>query len=451
MSIKEIINDALITYDHTHGLIYLVKTGDFISCSPHHAKTLESITEKYKNKTLSAIESRKLEAYYQSIIKRPLRDCKEPTGLNARNILEKVEFIISTTCNLNCLYCYADAGTYGYKKLVMTPEQIKLYIDAIIEAGYTTINTLMFFGGEPCLGKKTIIQCCKYIYKLYNLKKLKILPRITLVTNGTLLDTEMINAIKHYNILTTISLDGPKEIHNRLRPFYNGGGTYDHIINSIQEMNNMGCKPNLIEATYTKVHQDEGFTKETLKEFLINVSGSDKILIENCTGEKNKNICPDTSDSETKKSLVYDIHFIAGLGSKAFSGISCGAGLSSFAVLPDGALYPYHFFISHLEYQCGSIHDGKIVFSNYKSVKEKLLALSKLKNNDCISCWRKSICINCPATRLLGEDNRKNSCTYKHIYNENDMLNFLRIKLDTNRWQKIQTQLKQLHRESCVL
>lgn len=443
MNIKNIIEDILITCDKNNGLIFFVKTGDFISCTPQHAKKLRILTKKYKNAQLSTEEKIELENYYRSIVKKPLRKCVTPKDLKKRQDINRLEFMISTTCNLNCIYCYANSGTYDYKQLIMSPQNITSYLNSIVTAGYNSFKTIMFFGGEPCLGQQTIKQCCQDIYHLYDENKIKSVPRFTMVTNGTLLDESMIKIIKDYNIRTTISLDGPKDINDKLRIFKDGTGTYNRIISGIKRMRTIGCKPNAIEATYTKLHQDAGLTKEDLKKYLAKISGSEKIIIENCIGEKNSNILPDISNAKTRKSIIYDVNFIHGIGAKTFSSVACGAGLSSFAVLPDGTLYPCHLFVKNINYKLGSISNGKFDLSIYEPIKNELLSLSKIKNKDCKSCWRKSICIDCPAGRLL-ENKNKNTCFYKSVYIENDMLDFLKLKLDTKEWKKIEKKLKKL-------
>ncbi len=444
MNMKIIIEDSLITYDDEKGIIFLVKTGDFIACSPSHAKKLYDLTQKYKNNQLNVKEKNELEIYYKSIIKNSIRECITPKGLDKVKKITRLEFIVSTKCNLDCIYCYANAGTYNYNQLIMTPKNIENYFNSIINAGYIDIKTIMFFGGEPCLAKDAIKKCCEMVYSLYESKKIISIPRFTMVTNGTLLSDDMIDIIKKYNILTTVSLDGPKDINDKLRIFKNKKGSYDKILSGINKMNKAGCPPNAIEATYTKLHQEANFTKERLKKYLIRLSGTKKIIIENCAGKKNTKIAPNVSNNETRKSLIYDVNFIYGLGARTYSSVSCGAGLSSFAVLPDGTLYPCHLFIEKKEYEIGKINKNEFNLSNYNNVKVKLLSISKDTNNECKLCWRKSICIDCPASRLLYKEE---ACSYKLVYSEKDMINFAKLKSNTLKWNKVKKELKKLHRE----
>lgn len=115
-------------------------------------------------------------------------------------------------CNLSCQYC----GICKTPKNEMTTEEVKRAMREFAEAG-TIFWT--FTGGEPLL-RQDIGELVDYARNLF--------PIVTLTTNSLLLK-ERIDEVKSVNYFT-ISLDGPKEVHDYTR----GEGTFDKVIDAIK-------------------------------------------------------------------------------------------------------------------------------------------------------------------------------------------------------------------------
>ncbi len=135
-----------------------------------------------------------------------------------KNFIHKVKniiIILTTKCNLKCNYCYL-----GDIDPVDMPESIIDKIISILEIKNTPIH-LQITGGEALLFPSKIEKICK------KLSKLKIKAKISLQTNGTLIDSSIIKMIKNFDIRIGISIDGPKEIHEITR------GGFNRIISGI--------------------------------------------------------------------------------------------------------------------------------------------------------------------------------------------------------------------------
>jgi len=87
-----------------------------------------------------------------------------------------------------------------------------------------------FYGGEPLLKIDRIRECVDYVKKIYDGRKV----RYILTTNGTLFDDSMINFLMENDISILISLDGPKEVHNKKRVYANGQGSFDDILKNME-------------------------------------------------------------------------------------------------------------------------------------------------------------------------------------------------------------------------
>ncbi|MEM1627527.1 MAG: radical SAM protein [Sulfolobaceae archaeon] len=125
---------------------------------------------------------------------------------------------ITTGCNLGCLHCYVNAKNPLPDEL--TEEEFYKIIDELIKSGllYLTIT-----GGEPLIKKHLVLKIIKYASK-YGII-------IRLNTNGLLIDEEIAKEFSLIpNFHVSISLDGPKEIHERIR----GKGTFDKVVNNIK-------------------------------------------------------------------------------------------------------------------------------------------------------------------------------------------------------------------------
>lgn len=125
---------------------------------------------------------------------------------------------IGAICNLDCHYCYYLKKQHLYPKgelFCMTDSLLENYIVQHIEASPSTVVSFSWHGGEPTL------LGLDYFRKIVSLQR-KHLPsgrRITngLQTNGTLLDEEWCRFFAAEGFAVGLSLDGPRELHDRYR------------------------------------------------------------------------------------------------------------------------------------------------------------------------------------------------------------------------------------------
>ncbi len=150
------------------------------------------------------------------------------------NKLQTLTLQITQQCNLRCKYCVY-SGSYinrRHSDKIMSFDIAKRGIDFLIEHSRNSqILNLGFYGGEPLLEYDLIKQCVNYIQEKAEGKKVT----FNITTNATLLNEENIKFFMENNIDIMISLDGPKEIHNKNRVFAaNGRGTFDVIVEKLE-------------------------------------------------------------------------------------------------------------------------------------------------------------------------------------------------------------------------
>lgn len=132
---------------------------------------------------------------------------------------------ITQTCNLQCLHCYEGSQHISSKNVLSLSEWMRV-IDQLQES---KVQRVVVIGGEPCAHKdiKTIL---RYLAKT---------PiDITLFTNGTLLDDEIIQIVTKNKMKVKVSLYGhTSEVHDAItmKP-----GSFNKLISRVRELKQKG-------------------------------------------------------------------------------------------------------------------------------------------------------------------------------------------------------------------
>ena len=150
--------------------------------------------------------------------------------------LRKITLQVTQACNLRCKYCiYSDdvnPHQRSHSSRRMTWATAKKGIDFLWEHSVDSPEVNVgFYGGEPLLEFALIKRIVAYAKKTFDGKKIS----FSLTTNGTLITDEMINFLSEENIHLVVSLDGPKEIHDKSRVFADGRGSFDTVIGNVKK------------------------------------------------------------------------------------------------------------------------------------------------------------------------------------------------------------------------
>jgi len=125
---------------------------------------------------------------------------------------------IGALCNLDCHYCYylKKEGLYPKgEKFQMPYEILENYIVQHIEASSEDVIRFSWHGGEPTLLGLNYFRKIVELQRKHQPPNMKILNGIQ--TNGTLLDDEWCRFFAREEFAVGLSLDGPKEMHDRYR------------------------------------------------------------------------------------------------------------------------------------------------------------------------------------------------------------------------------------------
>ena len=368
---------------------------------------VKEITEKYSDITekdvLDCLEDVK---YLEENGKLFTPDTYEGMAFDFKNrntVIKALCLHVAHTCNLNCEYCFASQGKYHGERAIMNFEVGKRALDFLIENSGTRRNLEVdFFGGEPLMNwdvVKELVSYARVQEKIHNKNF-----RFTLTTNGMLIDDDVIDFSNREMSNVVLSLDGRKDVHDRLRVDYMGRGSYDTIVPKFQEfVKRRGDKNYYMRGTFT--HKNVDFTNDI---FHMADLGFTELSMEPV-------VCaPEDASALTQEDLPvlyeqYEIlakemikrkkegrpftfyHYMLDLkhGPCIYKRISgCGSGTEYMAVTPTGDLYPCHQFVGDTKYLLGNIYDGV----TNKEIQNEFKLCNAYARPECNDCWAKLYC-----------------------------------------------------------
>ncbi|HET6377893.1 MAG TPA: radical SAM protein [Methylocella sp.] len=173
-------------------------------------------------------------------------------------MLSRLTINAAQTCNLGCKYCYALGGEYGGQAIAITPE---LAVNRFREAAqeHRFIKAIQFIGGEPLLNLPALTAVAEAVDVLRQDGILLNRPSLCVITNLTYLSKEHIKLFMKYRFALLVSIDGPKEIHDALRPTRGGRGSHLKVMSNI-EMLRREKIPFDVYCTYTQRHLQSGLS-----------------------------------------------------------------------------------------------------------------------------------------------------------------------------------------------
>ncbi len=330
----------------------------------------------------------------------PLADTfKERSG----DVVKALCLHVAHTCNLNCSYCFASQGKYHGERALMSFEVGKRALDFLIEHSGTRRNLEVdFFGGEPLMNWDVVKQLVEYarsVEKQYNKNF-----RFTLTTNGMLIDDDVIEFANKEMSNVVLSLDGRKEVHDRLRVDYAGNGSWERIVPKFQKLvQARGGKNYYMRGTFTHANPDFtkdidkmlelGFTELSMEPVVCPADDPAALTAEDLpVVMKEYELLAEKMLQREKEGRGFTFyHYMLDLkdGPCIYKRISgCGSGTEYMAVTPWGDLYPCHQFVGEEKYKLGDIWNG---VSN-KEAQAEFRGCNAYTRKECETCWAKLYC-----------------------------------------------------------
>jgi len=309
---------------------------------------------------------------------------------------------VSHNCNLACAYCFADGGTYNDERRNMSYETAKAAIDMLVEKSGARRNLeIDFFGGEPMLDfdvvKKTVMYA-RSLEKEHNKNF-----RFTITTNAYKLNDDDIDFFNEQMYNVVISVDGRREVHDRVRKTVSGKNSFDTVINNALRFKEKRKGQYYIRGTFTRYNldfcsdvlflNDLGFDQLSIEPVVLKSSSPLAIREEDIPkviAEYDKLAAAYVERRKTDKWFNF-FHFMIDIDNapcavKRLKG--CGAGGEYVAVAPDGTVYPCHQFDGIKDMAIGNVFDGNL----NEELRKKLYGCSVRSKPECSACWAKYYC-----------------------------------------------------------
>ena len=316
-------------------------------------------------------------------------------------ILKSLCLHIAHDCNLRCGYCFAGTGDFGGYRAMMSKETAEKAVEFAIAGSKMRHNLeLDLFGGEPLMNPEVVKHVINYVRRreFETGKNIK----LTLTTNGTLLNDDIIQFLNDNRVMLVLSLDGKKETHDNMRPFPNKTGSYDAAVRGFKKViESRNGKNYYLRGTYT--HFNPHFAEDTLdmtkigKELSVEpVVGIDEPYV---LTEADLPVLYEEYDKLARAYLqkrregdAFDFfHFNVALDNgpcvaKRLAG--CGAGHEYFAITPEGDIYPCHQFVGREEYKLGTLETGVVK----PDLVRKFRHTHVMTKTECSTCWARFFC-----------------------------------------------------------
>lgn len=259
-----------------------------------------------------------------------------------------------------------------------------------------------FFGGEPLMNFQVVKDLVAYGREQEKLHDKHF--RFTITTNGVLLNDEVQDFVNKEMDNVVLSLDGRKEVNDRMRPFPNGAGSYDLIVPKFRKLaESRGQEKYYIRGTFTRNNLD--FSRDVLHFAEL---GFRQMSIEPVVGEDTDPYAIREEDLpkifEEYDKLAWTMvereragkgfnffHFMIDLEggpcvAKRLSG--CGSGTEYLAVTPWGDLYPCHQFVGDEDFRMGNVDDGIL----HPEIADAFRGCSVYSKEECRNCFARFYC-----------------------------------------------------------
>lgn len=310
---------------------------------------------------------------------------------------------IAHDCNLACKYCFAEEGEYHGRRALMSYEVGKKALDFLIANSGTRRNLEVdFFGGEPLMNWQVVKDLVAYGREQEKLHDKHF--RFTVTTNGVLLNDEIQDFVNKEMDNVVLSLDGRKEVNDRMRPFRNGKGSYDLIVPKFQKLaDSRNQERYYVRGTFTRDNLD--FSNDVLHFADL---GFKQMSIEPVVGpetdpyairEEDLPVIMEEYDKLAKIMIEREkegkgfnfFHFMIDLEggpcvAKRLSG--CGSGTEYLAVTPWGDLYPCHQFVGQEEFLMGNVDEGV----KRPEIADDFRSCNVYSKEKCKNCFAKFYC-----------------------------------------------------------
>ena len=392
------VNGDMAVLDVNSGAVHLIDEMVYdvlgVFDGKNDEETVSALKNKYDESELVEVLGELHELMEEGLLFSPEFDV--PETFSTEPVLKSLCLHVAHDCNLRCKYCFAGTGDFGGKRELMSAETGRKAIDFAITGSRKRRNLeIDLFGGEPLVNFGVVKEIIQYARKREKEANKNI--KLTLTTNGTLLNDENIQFLNDNRVMVVLSLDGGKEMHDAMRPFPNKTGSYDAAVRGFKKIiaSRKGWNYYL-RGTYT--HFSTHFAKEISMEPVVGTTEPYTLTEEDLPvlfAEYDK-LAAEYLKRRRGEGEPFDFfHFNVALDNgpcvaKRLAG--CGAGHEYYAITPSGEIYPCHQFVGREQYKMGTLNTGVV----RPDLVKKFRNTHVMTKPECKKCWARFFCITKP-------------------------------------------------------
>ncbi len=327
----------------------------------------------------------------------------EPYAPQGEVVVKALCLHVAHDCNFRCLYCFGKTGSFGMARELMSERVARAAIDFLLSRSGTRRNlNVDFFGGEPLLNLDVVRAAVDYGRAAASALGKHV--EFTLTTNAALLDRETTEFLDRERMLVVLSLDGRREVNDRMRRSRDGAGTYDQVAPRVREFVT-GRPPDsyFVRATYTRENLDFASDVAHLADLGCRSISAEPVVggRDSCYGIRAEDVAAIEAEYERLAQMYLErhhqgrgfsfYHFNLDLDggpclARRLSG--CGAGVDYLAVAPDGGVYPCHQFVGRREFLMGNVFGSEIDAGIVAAFRNAHVYTKK----GCPECWARFMC-----------------------------------------------------------
>ena len=310
---------------------------------------------------------------------------------------------VAQKCNLGCTYCYAQQGSFGGPAQNMPLDTALRAVDLLFKqvASGDRVN-LSFLGGEPLANRPVIHAATEWAQGLAAEKGATATFSIT--TNGTLLTAEDGDFFERHGFAVTVSLDGLKDAHDRLRPFKGGRGSFERVIRKVVPL--LARQRRMQVSARVTVTPSNLELKETLDAFvalgfhsvgfspmLRSPSGQDEMALADLESMLDQMVlCGQEFERQVVAGSRYPFSNMVNAMREIHRGTHrpypCGAGAGYLGVSAEGQLSACHRFVGDPEGAMGDLRSGVDRRRQAIWLTERHVH----RQEPCTRCWARYMC-----------------------------------------------------------
>jgi uncharacterized protein len=166
-------------------------------------------------------------------------------GLNISRI-QHMYILPTSACNFRCRYCFVEDDQRHLKPDFMDTATAEMAVTVFAKLSRGIAQpSVTFYGGEPLLNPKTTFFTLRFLRQLEAEGKFTRGIRISLLTNGSLVNPEAVRVFQETKPTIGVSIDGPRLLHDAARVDEHDHGTFDAALAGYKRLQDAGLKPGI--------------------------------------------------------------------------------------------------------------------------------------------------------------------------------------------------------------